>query len=1005
MGSQTRTKLAVTMGPTVAVWITWLTLCFITTVSLVDAQDTFNEKPSDQRILKTPVENPELTYDPFTNETDSTFFNDSAIIDEFNKGYLHIMSARSSAIALASLSLKECKDEEKQCSQWAKDGYCYTNAGYMSVACKRSCDVCDLSVCADNHERCEEWAGKGECSKNKNYMRVACRKSCGVCGPSGEAPLRLTSENVGWEKHENTDCYQGNGGDPVPGKPDPYSSSLTLAECKEVCQEDSSCEGIIREASDGDSEGLCYLRHNIDQSKCLEDSIWELHTKDGTSVELEAPKQKSKWTKYDGVDCYEGRGGVAIQPDPYSKSMTLMQCQETCQLEEGCVAIIRKSSDQDAVGICYLRSDISIEKCARDPVWNLHQFLGGTTTPTTTEKPKSEWTEHEGKDCYKGAGGEALQPDPYGQSLSLEECRSACMGNSECVGIVRKTSDGGSSGICYLRKSIELARCDSGTEWMLHTNGRFEEDTTEEESKPCKDYNQYCPAWAKNGECSKSAYYMNVYCPKSCGVCTGGGDDNEIIPPIINNGKCKDTNNVCLQLAKAGHCYARPGQENKVSFMERNCRKSCGYCGAIPDHILDQQSCAQVTSIPRHVVQKYGIDSSWYGKFTQAYGLPVTASTKVDDRALMRFCYIVRWLYASHRSARRGAHSNFGRFIIIGKNQRTTEMPEYRNMDPYYDERARGFGGHVTSTSEENLLHFQKNKWRGMDMAAHEGAHNFHLTGLSKGNPGIFRAISNAFSAAMAAGKYYLGSYSMYARTDYREYFAEALDSYIGDTWASVPPHNQAELARYDNAVYQTLKQALPCNKVNSWIYVHNDIDQVISRTTRININYPSCKPEPAINIPKETDIKLKRSDGRSRYTANREKCVFPFSFNGRSYSSCTTASHSGNWYRSQWCATSTYRNGAWYDSKTPSHQNSWGYCYKNPAERAKGCSRTVSGKPCIFPFNYLGIAHNSCQGHGWCATSVDTSRNMVAWSRCDGSCYSREENETPTRGFRELSG
>merc|ERR1711915_435875 len=76
----------------------------------------------------------------------------------------------------------------------------------------------------------------------------------------------------------------------------------------------------------------------------------------------------------------------------------------------------------------------------------------------------------------------------------------------------------------------------------------------------------------------------------------------------------------------------------------------------------------------------------------------------------------------------------------------------------------------------------------------------------------------------------------------------------------------------------------------------------------------------------------------------------------------------------------------------------------KNPAERSRSCSRTRSGKPCIFPFKYLGVEHNSCQGHGWCVIEVDSGRNLQRWSRCDDSCYSREENETPTRGFNSLS-
>jgi len=439
--------------------------------------------------------------------------------------------------------------------------------------------------------------------------------------------------------------------------------------------------------------------------------------------------------------------------------------------------------------------------------------------------------------------------------------------------------------------------------------------------------------------------------------------------------------------------------------MESNCRKSCGFCGSVPDHILDQHSCASVTSIPRHIIQKYSIDSRWYGKFTQAYGFPVTASNVVDDRALMRMCYMVRWIYASHKAVRRAAHGNFGRFIIIGKNQRTTEMPEYRSYDRYYDERARGFGGHVTSTSEENLLYLQKNKWRGMDMGAHEVAHHFHLTGLERGMPRVFRDISSGYSAAIAAGKYYLGSYSMYARTDYREYFAEAFTSYVGDTWASVPPHNSNELSRYDPTVYRALQQSLPCNKISSWIYVHNDIDQVLSRTQRLYINYPACSPEPSINIPSESSLSLKDSKVGKAYTSTREECVLPFNYGGRSYSACTTASHSGNWYRSSWCATSVYSGGSWYDSATPSHLNSWGYCGKDPAEQARACSSTYSGKPCVFPFTYMGLSHTTCQGRGWCATKVSSRNEMEEWSRCSETCYSREENEQVSRGYNQLSG
>ena len=46
------------------------------------------------------------------------------------------------------------------------------------------------------------------------------------------------------------------------------------------------------------------------------------------------------------------------------------------------------------------------------------------------------------------------------------------MSESSCVGIIRRSSDGENNGICYLRKSVDIERCDSGTEWELHVNGR-----------------------------------------------------------------------------------------------------------------------------------------------------------------------------------------------------------------------------------------------------------------------------------------------------------------------------------------------------------------------------------------------------------------------------------------------------------------------------------------------------------------------------------------------------
>ena len=72
-------------------------------------------------------------FEPFDNTTEyHSFFNDSAMLDAFNERYVQRMLARTAAIAL-SAELSECLDQEEECEAWTAAGYCFTNAGYMSI--------------------------------------------------------------------------------------------------------------------------------------------------------------------------------------------------------------------------------------------------------------------------------------------------------------------------------------------------------------------------------------------------------------------------------------------------------------------------------------------------------------------------------------------------------------------------------------------------------------------------------------------------------------------------------------------------------------------------------------------------------------------------------------------------------------------------------------------------------------------------------------------------------
>ena len=75
-----------------------------------------------------------------------------------------------------------------------------------------------------------------------------------------------------------------------------------------------------------------------------------------------------------------------------------------------------------------------------------------------------------------------------------------------------------------------------------------------------------------------------------------------------------------------------------------------------------------------------------------------------------------------------------GELHIIGRNQVTTDLPEFRSdkhvplYEPTYngltrDRRTRGMGGLITSCGEENLLSLTNDHYYGSDICLHEFAY------------------------------------------------------------------------------------------------------------------------------------------------------------------------------------------------------------------------------------------------------------------------------------------
>jgi len=73
-------------------------------------------------------------------------------------------------------------DTSPSCGNWAGQGECVSNSGYMLSACPTSCK----SVA--NPEVCAKWATGGRCKDVSHFMAVVCATACGFADPPSPAP-------------------------------------------------------------------------------------------------------------------------------------------------------------------------------------------------------------------------------------------------------------------------------------------------------------------------------------------------------------------------------------------------------------------------------------------------------------------------------------------------------------------------------------------------------------------------------------------------------------------------------------------------------------------------------------------------------------------------------------------------------------------------------------------------------------------------------------------------
>ncbi|XP_075773170.1 matrix metalloproteinase-9 [Pelodiscus sinensis] len=106
--------------------------------------------------------------------------------------------------------------------------------------------------------------------------------------------------------------------------------------------------------------------------------------------------------------------------------------------------------------------------------------------------------------------------------------------------------------------------------------------------------------------------------------------------------------------------------------------------------------------------------------------------------------------------------------------------------------------------------------------------------------------------------------------------------------------------------------------------------------------------------------------------------CHFPFTFQDKSYSACTTDGRSDGY---RWCATT-----ASFDQ-----DKKYGFCPNRDTAVIGGNSQ---GDPCVFPFTFLGQTYGACTSEGrqdgklWCATTSNYDTDHK-WGFCPDQGYS----------------
>lgn len=233
----------------------------------------------------------------------------------------------------------------------------------------------------------------------------------------------------------------------------------------------------------------------------------------------------------------------------------------------------------------------------------------------------------------------------------------------------------------------------------------------------------------------------------------------------------------------------------------------------------------KVGPVPNELRESLKLDP-YYEKYTDYRGYPILGSAKVSDAALLEARYLISQMLVDRDDLLQSLIKKRCRFTVMSPSEMTTDVPEQRKMTPkdYWDQRARGLGGRITSCGEENLLNLRGDRYASENILIHEFSHCIHNQGLRSIDPRFDRRLRSVYDAAIKK-ELWKGTY---AAENAGEYWAEGVQDYFD---CNAPPggvHNDVntreELQTYDPELFALIDEVFQQPKFR---YVRYDKRQV----------------------------------------------------------------------------------------------------------------------------------------------------------------------------------